>query len=625
MTAGAVRPSAPPPGAVLVALTRGGVALAQELRGAIEGARVHALAARATEDAAGVDEVFTDVAAHLARLFRDGTPIVAICAAGIVVRALGPLLADKRAEPPVVAVAEDGSAAVPLLGGHGGANALARAVAEATGGTAAITTAGEVGLGLSLDAPPPGWRVANPEAAKAVTAAMLAGEPVRLVLEAPDGGWLSNSALAFEEDAALAVRVTDRRAPGAEGELLLHPPVLAVGVGCQRGTGAEEVLGLARDTLAAHGLAGAAVACVASIDVKEDEPAVHALAEAFGVPARFFAARRLEEETPRLENPSAAVFRAVGCHGVAEGAALAAAGREGALVVAKLHAGRATLAVARAAAPIDAEAVGRARGVLHVVGVGPGGRGWLTPEAAAALARSSDVVGYGRYLDLVADGIAGKERHGSAMGEEEARVRRALGLAALGREVALVSSGDAGIYGLAALVFELIDREDRAEWNRLAVDVAPGVSAVQAAAARIGAPLGHDFCVVSLSDLLTPWDEIEARLEAAAAADFVAALYNPASARRQRQLARAREIFLAHRSPETPVVLARNLGREGERVEVLRLAELAPHKADMLTLVLVGSSRTRAVARGRRLWVYTPRGYASKPEKARPRKAERAP
>jgi cobalt-precorrin 5A hydrolase/precorrin-3B C17-methyltransferase len=190
--------------------------------------------------------------------------------------------------------------------------------------------------------------------------------------------------------------------------------------------------------------------------------------------------------------------------------------------------------------------------------------------------------------------------------------------------VALVSSGDAGIYGLATLVFELIDREDRPDWNRLAIDVAPGVSAAQAAAARIGAPLGHDFCVISLSDLLTPWQEIEGKLEAAAAGDFVAALYNPVSVRRQHQLALARDIFLAHRLPETPVVLARNLGRDGECVEVIPLEELSPQKADMLTLVLIGNSRTRAVARGRRRWVYTPRGYALRPGKARPRKAKRA-
>jgi cobalt-precorrin 5A hydrolase/precorrin-3B C17-methyltransferase len=617
MTAGGEAPArgpvgGVPHGAALVALSRGGIALAVELKGALPGARVHALAARVADHGGGTDEVFTEAAAHLRRLFSAGTPIVAVCAAGIVVRALAPVIADKPAEPPVVAVAEDGSAALPLLGGHRGANALARAVAAHTGGVAAVTTAGDLGLGLALDDPPQGWRVANPGAAKAVTAALLAGEPVALRLEAGDGGWLSGAGLAFDERAPLAVRVTDRAGAADEGELVLHPPVLALGLGCERGAAADELVRLARDTLARNGLTEKAVACTASIDLKEDEPALHAVAEAFAVAVRFFDAAALEAETPRLAHPSDLVFRETGCHGVAEGAALAAAGPEGVLVVPKVKSGRATAAVARAPAPIDAGRAGRPRGALHVVGIGPGGDGWLTPEAAAALARATDIVGYGLYLDLIRERTAGKALHAAAIGEEETRVRRALDLAAGGRQVALVSSGDAGIYGLAALVFELLDGEDRPEWNQLEISIQPGISALQAAAARIGAPLGHDFCAVSLSDLLTPWDEIERRLRAAAAGDFVVALYNPASGRRRRQIEAARDILLGSRAPETPTVLARNLGRDGESLQVIPLAELSPDKADMVTLVLVGNSRTRALSRGDRLWVYTPRGYAAR-------------
>ena len=178
--------------------------------------------------------------------------------------------------------------------------------------------------------------------------------------------------------------------------------------------------------------------------------------------------------------------------------------------------------------------------------------------------------------------------------------------------MALVSSGDPGIYALAALVFELLDRENRADWNRLAIEVVPGLSALQGAAARAGAVIGHDFCAISLSDLLTPWPEIERRLRAAAEADFVVALYNPVSRRRRSQLPAAREILLAHRPPDTPVVLARNLGRDGESVRLVELQVLTPDDADMLTVVLVGSSRTRLVSRGTHRFVYTPRGYAAK-------------
>jgi cobalt-precorrin 5A hydrolase/precorrin-3B C17-methyltransferase len=329
------------------------------------------------------------------------------------------------------------------------------------------------------------------------------------------------------------------------------------------------------------------------------------------VPARFFPAETLLAETPRLTARSEAVFGATGCWGVAEGAALAAAGADGVLVAAKRVAGRATAAVARAAAPLAAARLGRGRGSLAVIGIGPGDPAWRTGEADAALAAADDIVGYGLYLDLLGSAIAGRRRHESALGAEEERARRALDLAGEGRAVALVSSGDAGIYGLATLVFELLDREARPDWRRVAVRVIPGISALQAAAARLGAPLGHDFCAISLSDLLTPWEVIERRLTAAAAGDFVVALYNPRSLRRRHHLERARTILLAQRPPDTPVALARNLGREGEAVTVTTLAALSPDAVDMLTLVLVGSSATRRIA-GTPPLLYTPRGYAGK-------------
>ncbi len=303
------------------------------------------------------------------------------------------------------------------------------------------------------------------------------------------------------------------------------------------------------------------------------------------------------------------VFAEVGCHGVAEGAALALAGTEGELVAPKRKSPRATCAVARAARPIDPAMRGLARGRLVIVGIGPGAAEWRTPQATMALAEADTVVGYGLYLDLVGDLIAGKPRHGSELGEEEARVRIALDLAAEGKSVALVCSGDPGIYALATLAFELLERGGRADWTRLEVTVAPGISALQAAAARAGAPLGHDFCAISLSDLLTPRATVLARLQAAAEADFVTAIYNPQSKTRRALLPRARAIFAAHRPQETPVILARNLGRADETVTVTTLAEFDTAGVDMLTLVMIGSSQTRKTPAGR---VYTPRGYAGK-------------
>lgn len=599
-----------PPGAAIVALSAAGCALARRLQALLPQSRVHGLVGRADD----ADEGFVETAAHLRQLFAAGTPIVGIAAAGILIRALAPLIADKRSEPPVVAVAEDGSSAVPLLGGHHGGNRLARAIAGATGGAAAITTAGDLGLGLALDDPPAGWRVANPDAVKEVTRSLLAGESVGLAVEAGDASWLTDARAVFSEgeDGARQVVVTDRADAVRPATVVLHPPVLAVGVGCERGADPEELVRLVRQTLAAGHLAAGAVACLASLDVKMDEDAVHAAAKAFGVPVRFFTAAELERQTPRLATPSEIVFRAVGCHGVAEGAALAAAGRGAELIVAKQRSARATCAVARASGVINAGARGRARGSLSIVGIGPGRAEWRTPEATRALAEATDIVGYQLYLDLITDLAAGKSLHASPLTEEEARARLALDLAATGNRVALIGSGDAGVYGLATLVFELLDRERRADWQRVAVSVVPGLSALLAAAARAGAPLGHDFCAISLSDLLTPWPEIERRLQAAAEADFVVALYNPASGRRRHQLGIARDLLLLHRPPATPVVLARNLGREGETIRIIRLAELAADAVDMRTLVLIGSSSTRLIEQGQARWVYTPRGYEAK-------------
>jgi cobalt-precorrin 5A hydrolase/precorrin-3B C17-methyltransferase len=294
---------------------------------------------------------------------------------------------------------------------------------------------------------------------------------------------------------------------------------------------------------------------------------------------------------------------------VAEGAVLAALGPEGTLAAEKQKSERATCALGvRGEGSWREPLPGHPQGQVFVVGLGPGKSAWRTPEAEELIARSTDLVGYGRYLDMLGPLSAGKALHPFALGEEEKRVRVALNLAKEGRAVSVVCSGDPGIYAMASLVYEMIERGEDPGWERLHVQVSPGVSAMQAAAALAGAPLGNDFCAISLSDLLTPWEVIEKRVRAASEGDFTIAFYNPASNRRRTQLLRAKEILLRHRLPGTPVILARNLGREGERVEVLRLGDLSVENIDMLTLVIVGSSQTRPTSGG----VYTPRGYSGK-------------
>jgi len=587
----------------VIALSEAGRPTAEALVAALPGAELHGLRRRLPS----AEHTFDDPGAHIRALYADGTAIIGVCSSGILIRALAPNLADKRTAPPVIAVAADGSAVVPLLGGHHDGNRLARAVGQALGAFVAATTASDAVFGVALDEPPPGWRLANPEHHKDFVAAAMAGDRIRLEGKVD---WLEDCALPFDRDGSLTIVATDQVVAGAKDCLVYHPTCLAIGVGCERGTEPGEVIDLVRECLSSEGLSADAVGGLYSLDLKADEPALHALADNLGVEVRTFAAEQLEQEAPRLATPSEVVFREVGCHGVAEGAALAAVGSEGDLIMAKRKSARATCGIARSANHMPLTATGRRQGRLAVVGTGPGAVDWMTGAVRRLIEEADDLVGYGLYLDLVT-ASADERRHDFPIGAEADRVAHALDLAAQGHRVVLVSSGDPGIYAMAALVFEQIDRRERPDWRRVQIRVEPGISALQAAAARAGAPLGHDFCAISLSDLLTPWEQIERRIEAAAAADFVVAFYNPVSKRRHWQLARAREILLRERGPETPVIVARNLGREGECVRQLTLADLAPEDVDMLTVVLVGASTTRALDIAGTGWVYTPRGYGA--------------
>lgn len=262
----------------------------------------------------------------------------------------------------------------------------------------------------------------------------------------------------------------------------------------------------------------------------------------------------------------------------------------------------------REAPVVGAAHEGAGRGKLAVVGLGPAGPEWLTPEASAALAGADELVGYGPYLERV-PARAGQRRHASDNRVELDRARHALELAAGGASVAVVSSGDPGIFAMATAVLEAVE-SGNGQYANVDLRVVPGLSAMHAAAARAGAPLGHDFAVISLSDQRKPWPIIERRLEAAGVADLALALYNPASRTRREQLERAREVLLRHRSPECPVVVARDVGGEDESVEVSTLAGFDAERVDMRTLLVIGSSVTRVIAApGGRTLVYTPRSY----------------
>ena len=243
---------------------------------------------------------------------------------------------------------------------------------------------------------------------------------------------------------------------------------------------------------------------------------------------------------------------------------------------------------------------------MTVVGLGPGDPAWLTPETAAAVAGATDLVGYRPYLDRLPN-RPGQHRHASGNTAERDRAALALGLAAKGGRVAVVSSGDPGVFAMASAVLEEAARDGR--WRDVSIEILPGVTAAQAVAARAGAPLGHDYCVISLSDRLKPWEIIADRIGKAAAADLVLALYNPASRTRTWQVAAVRDLLLRHRPPATPVVVGRGVGRAGEQLSITTLGELDPAGVDMSTLLIIGSSTTQAFEQHGRAMVFTPRSY----------------
>ncbi len=258
---------------------------------------------------------------------------------------------------------------------------------------------------------------------------------------------------------------------------------------------------------------------------------------------------------------------------------------------------------------------------LYLVSAGPGDLDLVSPKSIAAIQSSTDLVAYGLYLELLGSVCDNKVHHDLPLGQEIDRARLSLELAASGKTTALVSSGDIGIYAMATLVFELLDEqlkgckensEKHPEWLKVDIEVIPGISAMQAASSRAGAMLGHDFCTISLSDLLTPWQTIEKRLHACGEGDFVVSFYNPRSIKRDWQINTARDILLKYRPAETPVILGKHLTREEESVEIITLGELHSDNVDMFTLVSVGNSESKHIINGSQEWVYTPRGYSKK-------------
>ncbi|MFM0402249.1 precorrin-3B C(17)-methyltransferase [Paraburkholderia aspalathi] len=589
----------------IVILGAGALETARRIQMLYAGCEVHALQGRVEADVS-----YTELRAHLCDLYARGTPIIALCAAGIVIRCVAPLLSNKGVEPPVLAVAEDGSAVVPLLGGLAGVNVMAREIAAALNVSPAITTSGELRFGTCVLNPPEGYALADIAQGKRFVSDLLAGESTRIEGEAP---WLDDAQLPRSESARLAIRVTPRAWDGRDDELVIHPrsvvaAVTVPGAGEHSNTDTDtdpganssadtptasgaRIAAVVREALDTHGLAPLSLAALLVPSEHMANPVLADAAASLNVPLRFAQAGPEDGEPPSNLLHAALRVPYQTLHDDAD----------------------AGVALALAALAIDPDTIGRTRGRLTVIGLGPGSADLMVPAARTALNEATDILGYETYVKMAGPLRADQRVHGTDNREEMQRARHAFELASTGRSVVMVSSGDPGVFAMAAAVLEALEEgaSTNADWRAVQLAIVPGVSAAMATAAQAGAPLGHDFCMLSLSDNLKPWSIIEKRLRHAAEADLVMAFYNPISRARPWQLDKALDIVREYRTTATKVVLGRDIGRPGSTLRTITLGELRSSDVDMRTMVIVGSSTTRAFANGidGGAWVYTPRWY----------------
>lgn len=557
--------------------------------------------------------------------FRKGNVLVYIGACGIAVRAVAPHIGSKETDPAVIVIDEKGENVIPILAGHlGGANEWARKIAELTKGKAVLTTATDVNgiFAVDLFAKENQLLIGDLKKAARFTASLLEEGKASVVtprkyadviqfedgipaeLQAYD---LPDEQLAGQHGENVALITPDvEPSTNPDAPLRLIPRCVILGMGCRKGKSYEELRDFAEGTLQELGLDREAVCAIASIDVKKEEPGLVSLAADLGVPLQTFNAEELEKT--ELENwtfmESDRVREYVGTGNVCERAAAAAGARK--ILIGKTAKDGMTICVGMR--PVELCWKPRAKsdkndpkGHLFVVGIGPGNHEGMTGQAAAALESSDTIIGYSVYNDLVKPYYPDKRYLTTPMTGEEARCRMAIEEAKAGHTVALICSGDPGVYGMAGLVLELAGDAG------FDIEIVSGVTAALSGAALLGAPLVHDFAVISLSDRLTPWEKIEKRLRAAAEADLCIVLYNPSSKGRREHLHRAAQILMEYVPGSRVCGIADRIGRDGEKTRVMTLEELADAETDMFSTVFVGNSSTRQL--GNRM--VTPRGYSS--------------
>ena len=604
----------------IVTITKNGVELGQRLTQLFAGSHLYLPAKFASGEKAGEYPFQEPVKEVAARIFSKYKSLVLIMATGIAVRLVASELRGKHEDPAVVAMDERGKFVVSLLSGHiGGANRLANEIASLTGAQPVITTASEVSRTIAVDllGREFGWEVEGDANVSKVSAAIVNGDEVGIYQDTGERNWWQgtlpenirkfSSLEDLEKSACPAALVITDRLLGQEHRTLLakaviyHPQSLVVGIGCNRGVSSSLIREAVSQVFQECGLSLKSIRNIATLDLKNDEEGLLEFARECGLPVEFFTGEALcQVKFPSA--PSATTLKWVGTLAVCEPAALLSS-RSTDLVVPKVKLGEVTIAVARVSFNSSEK---QESGKLFLVGIGPGAPEQMTFKAREALTRSNVVVGYKTYVKLIEQFLSQKEVITGGMGGEVERMKRAVSLAEEGKTVAVVCSGDAGIYGMAGLVGEIMQQQGCP--TKFEIEVIPGVPSLCAAAALLGAPMMGDFASISLSDYLTPWTDIAKRLELAAQGDFVIVIYNPRSKQRQHQLAEAREILLRYRSRSTPVGIASNAYRQGQRVTITDLEHMLDFDIGMTTTIIIGNSTTFTSGR----WMVTPRGYGTK-------------
>jgi cobalt-precorrin 5A hydrolase/precorrin-3B C17-methyltransferase len=554
---------------------------------------------------------------YLSQIWGQHKALIFGLATGAVVRLIAPFLQDKATDPAILVIDPQGNFVISLCGGHqGGADQLTRLIATQLEATPILTgAANDLNLpAIDLLGTPFGWKKGEGDWT-GVSAVLARKEKIQILQDAGSSFWqkqlpadhpFSFDSSELQPQARIWISATQRNFATQSDfpKVQWHPRVLWVGIGCIRGTSQEFISNAITQVFQQNHLSKNAIAGLATIDIKADEIGLLAYCQIHHLSLKTFTSEILNQEI--VPTPSEVVYEEVGTASVAEASALCAAKKYGKtqLLVPKQIIKSQEEAVTIAIAQSAVEYLDKT-GSLWLIGTGPGALEQMTSAAKTAISQADVIIGYSLYLDLIEPlKRPGQIIESFPITQERQRAQRAIELAEWGLKVAVISSGDCGIYGMAGLVLEELQKSEQKE-NQPTVEVFPGISALQAAAARVGAPLMHDFCAISLSDLLTPKALIEKRLLAVAQADFVTAIYNPKSQKRTELIETAQRIFLENRDPQTPVVLVRSVYRFDEKIIITTLEKMLDFPIDMLTVLLIGNSTTYYQDG----FVITPRGY----------------